>query len=103
MDGLEENPEAFERACLAEVERELSYPGTAPLMREPAGRELRGVRLDGSYPETEIVVTYLNLRKNHVEEVRFPLWQEEIFRAQDGSMLGPDNIAQEIWTWLIEP
>jgi hypothetical protein len=54
-------------------------------------------------PETEIMVTYLDLRKNQVEEVRFPLWQEEIFRAQDGSMLGPDNIAQEIWTWLIEP
>jgi hypothetical protein len=97
------DPESFERACLAEVERELSYPGTAGLMREPAGRELRGVRLDGSYPETEIMVTYLDLIGNQVEEQRFPLWQEEIFRAQDGTMLGPDNIAQEIWTWLIEP
>lgn len=103
MNGWEEDPEAFERACLAELKRELSNPSTARLMREPAGRELREVRLDGSYPATEIVVTYLDLREKKVEEQRFPLWQLEIFRAQDGTMLGPDNIAQEIYIWLIEP
>jgi hypothetical protein len=103
MDGWEEDPEAFERACLAEVERELSYPGTAPLMREPAGRELRGVRRDGAYPKTAIVVSFLNLKTGDVEEWRFPLWEWEIFRAEDGTMMGPDYVDQEIFTLLIEP
>jgi hypothetical protein len=103
MDGWEEDPEAFERACLAEVERDLSDPGTARLMREPAGRELRGIRLDGAYPKTAIVVSFLNLNTGDVEEWRFPLWEWEFFRAEDGTMMGPDYVDQEIFTLLIEP
>lgn len=49
-------------------------------MREPAARELRGTRLDGSYPKTAIVVSYLNLNSGGVEELRFPLWEEEGYR-----------------------
>lgn len=102
MDARKD-PEAFERAALSQVERELSDPRTAKLMLEPACRELRGIRLDGAYPKTAIVVSFLNLKTGDVEEWRFPLWEWEIFRAEDGTMMGPDYVAQEIFTLLIEP
>jgi hypothetical protein len=70
-------------------------------MREPAGREFRGVRLGGSYPKTAIVVSFLNLRTGEVEELPIPLWG---FRAGDGvMMLDPESIAKDIWVMLIEP
>jgi len=45
-------------------------------MREGADRELRGVHLDGSYPNTEIVVSYVDLNTGNVKETRFPVWKE---------------------------
>jgi hypothetical protein len=68
---------------------------------EPVGRELRQVRLDGSYPETVIVVSFLNLNSGVVEELRVALWNE--FRLADGTMQGPDIIVRDIWTMMIEP
>jgi hypothetical protein len=44
----------------------------AELMRQAAGRELRGARLDGSYPNTEIV-SYIDLRTGNEKEARWPL------------------------------
>ena len=102
MDVSEHDPEAFERALLAELERQLTDPATTRLMRdEPARRELREVRLDGSYPETVIVVSFRNLDSGTVEERRLPLWAR-YFRVSDGTVLPPDNIAGEIWLMLIE-
>jgi hypothetical protein len=49
------------------------------------------------------VVSFLNLKTGDVEEWRFPLWEWEIFRAEDGTMMGPDYVDQEIFTLLIEP
>lgn len=103
MDVSEQDPGAFERALLAELERQLTDPATTRLMRdEPARRELREVRLDGSYPDTVIVVGFLNLNSGLVQEWRYPLWEKH-FRVPDGTVLPPDNIASEIWTTLIEP
>jgi hypothetical protein len=61
------DPESFERAVLADLERRVSQPHAAYLMREPAGREFREARLDGSFPKTAIVVSFLNL---HTRSVR---------------------------------
>jgi hypothetical protein len=94
--------ESFERAVLADLERRVSKPVAAYLMREPAGREFREARLDGSYPKTAIVVSFLNLRTGSVEESRFPLWEEEGYRSGEG-VIDPESIAADIWTWLIEP
>jgi hypothetical protein len=103
MDVSEHDPGAFERALLAELERELTEPPTIRLMRDkPARREVRGVRLDGSYPETVIVVSVFNLDSEEVEDWRYPLWERD-FRVPDGTVLPMDNIASEIWTTLIEP
>jgi hypothetical protein len=62
------NAESFERAVFADLERRVSKPVAAYLMREPAGRGLREARLDGSYPKTAIVVSFLNLHTGSVEE-----------------------------------
>lgn len=94
-------PESFERAVLADLEQRLSGAVTAELMREPVAREFRGARLDGSYPNTVILVSYLNLNTGSVEESRFPVW-EEGYRAGK-TMLDPEGIAQDIWIWLTEP
>ena len=50
------DPEFFERAVLADLERRVSKPIAGDPMREPAGRVFRETRLDGSYPKTAIVV-----------------------------------------------
>jgi hypothetical protein len=94
--------ESFERAVLADLEGRVSKPVAAYLMREPAGREFRESRLDGSYPKTAIVVSFLNLRIGSVEESRFPLWEEQGYRSGEG-LTDPESIAADIWTWLIEP
>jgi hypothetical protein len=74
----------------------------ARLMREPAAREFRGARLDGAYPKTVILVSYLNLNTGEVEESPFPLWEEEGYHSGE-MMLDPESIAQDIYISLIEP
>ena len=69
---------------------------------DPVRREFRDVRLDGSYPETAIVVRFLDLDAGAVEEWRYPLW-EKWFRRPDGTVRAPDDIARDIWVMLIEP
>jgi hypothetical protein len=69
------HPESFELAVLADLEQNMGGH-TPELMREPAGREFRGARLDGSYPDTEIVENYLDLNTGNVKETRFPVWKE---------------------------
>jgi hypothetical protein len=69
------DPESFERAVLADLEENLGGH-TPELMRVPAGREFRSARIDGSYPNTEIVVSYLDLNTGNVKETRFPVWKE---------------------------
>lgn len=95
--------ESFERACLAELEPQLSHPVTARLMRDdPVRREFREVRLDGSYPETAIVVRFLDLDSGAIEELRYPLWEKR-FRLPDGTVLSPDATARDIWVMMTEP
>jgi hypothetical protein len=94
--------ESFERAVIADLEQRLSGSMTVDLMREdPVRREFRAIRLDGSYPNTAIVVSYLDINTGNVEEMRFPVW-EEGYRAGN-VILDPESIAEDIWTVLIEP
>jgi len=94
------DPESFERAVLADLE--LNVGGHTPeLMREDADRQLRGVQLDGSYPNTEIVVSYVDLRTGNEKESRWQVWAERYI--VDKRMFDPQSIADEIWMWLVEP
>jgi hypothetical protein len=94
------DPESFERAVLADLEQEVGGH-TPELMREDADRELLGVHLDGSYPNTEIVVSYLDLRTGNEKESRWLVWAERYI--VDKTMFDPQSIADEIWMWLVEP
>jgi hypothetical protein len=94
------DPESFERATLANLDRMVGGH-TSELMRVPAGREFRGARLEGSYPNTEIVVSYLDLRTGNEEEARWEVWAERYIVGK--TMFDPQSIAQEIWMWLIDP
>jgi hypothetical protein len=96
------DPESFERAVLADLEEILGGP-TPELMRVPAGRELRSARIDGSYPDTVIVVNYLDLNTGNVKETRFPVWQEGWGPRIRKENFDPQTVAQDIWLWLIEP
>jgi hypothetical protein len=93
--------ESFERAVFDDLLRRVSRPIAADLMRDPAGREFREARLDGSYPNTAIVVSFLNLYTRTVEEWRFPVW-EEGYRSGEG-FIDPESIGGDIWTLLHEP
>jgi hypothetical protein len=94
------DPESFERAVLAHLEQKVGGH-TPELMREPAGRELRGVHLEGAYPNTEIVVSYVDLRTGNEKESRWLLWADRYI--VDKTMFDPEAIADEVWMWLIEP
>jgi hypothetical protein len=96
------DPGSFERAVLADLEGNLGGH-TPELMREGADRELRGVHLDGSYPNTEIVVKYLDLNTGKVKETRFPVWKEGWGPRIRKENFDPQSVAQDIWVWLIEP
>ena len=92
------DPESFERAVLAGLEQRLSGSVSATVMRI-FGREFRGARVDGSYPDTTIVVSY-DLRTGGVEEERVSVWGD--FREGPGeTMLDPESLAEEIWIWLL--
>jgi hypothetical protein len=93
------DPESFERAILADLEQRMTHPVTVNMMRE-LGRVFHSALLDGSYPNTTIVVSFL-IHTGSVDEARFPVW-DEAHRA-DNEMLDPESIAELIWIWLIEP
>jgi uncharacterized protein YceH (UPF0502 family) len=61
MEVMGERSRVVERAVLADLEQRVSGQMTAELMREPARREFRSAHFDGSYPNTAIVVSYLDL------------------------------------------
>jgi hypothetical protein len=94
------DPESFERAVLADLEENLGGH-TPELMRVPAGREFRCARIDGSYPNTVIVVDYVDLNTGNVKETRFPVWKRGPRIRKEN--FDPQEIAQGIWVWLIEP
>ena len=68
------DPESFERAVLADLDQRVG--GHTPELMRELGREFRGARLDRSYPNTEIVVSWVDLNTGNVKETRFPVWKE---------------------------
>lgn len=94
------DPESYETAVLADLEQRVAHPVTVDLMREPAGRVFHSARLDGSYPNTTIVVSFL-IHTGSVEEARFPVLDEG--HRAGNEMLDPESIAELIWIWLMEP
>ena len=63
------DPESFERAVLADLEQ--SVGGHTPELMHELGRAFRGARIDGSYPNTEIVVDHLDLNTGKLGRTGF--------------------------------
>jgi hypothetical protein len=97
-----DDPESFERTVLADLEESLGGH-TPELMREPAGTKFRGARIDESYLNGVIVVSYLDLNTGNVKETRFPVWKEGWGPRIRKENFDPQSVAQDIWVWLIEP
>jgi hypothetical protein len=95
------DPESFERAVLADLEQ--SVGGHTPELMRELGRVFRAARLDGSYPNTEIVVNHLDLNTGKVKENRFPVWKEGWGPSLRKENFDPQEVALGIWIWLIEP
>jgi len=94
------DPESFERAVLVDLEQ--SVGGHTPELMRELGREFRGARLDGSYPNTEIVVNYRDLNTGNVKETRFPVWKEGWGPRVRKDNPDPQSVAEAIWIWLID-
>jgi hypothetical protein len=96
------DPESFERAVLADLEQ--SVGGHTPELMRELGREFRGARLDGSYPNTEIVVNCLDLNTGNVKETRFPCGKMDGDPASAGRTLIPRALRKSSgFGSLIEP
>jgi hypothetical protein len=48
-------------------------------------------------------VNYLDLNTGNVKETRFPVWKEGWGPSIRKENFDPQEVAQAIWLWLIEP
>jgi hypothetical protein len=88
---------AFEEAIRAETERQWRLLGDVPTERLQMG----AVRLEGSFPDTEIVLHFTDpLREERGEQTfRHHLWRRDDFVTEDGRPADPPDIAGLITTW----
>ena len=91
--------QAFEREAL-EATRSLLETQRDELRHW--GKELRDLRLEGSYPESKLVVEYEDLRDGTSGEAAFDLWGDW-FRASDGSRDHPETVAVIISANILVP
>jgi hypothetical protein len=103
---------AFEAACLKEIRESLERCEGADYDCSPF-RNLVGVELEGTYPDTAVVVTYCCKPRYDPkqEELRanFPIWSEP-GEYSDFKPLAPSSDEmwseageQEAYLWFIEP
>jgi hypothetical protein len=95
---------AWEQACLEAVREDLDRPGAKQHMLVPSGRILREVRLEGSYPDTRLVVAYTLSRSGEEGEMRFHLWEPDgLFVHSGGFRDEPEIVRNMIYAHVIEP
>jgi hypothetical protein len=103
---------AFEAACLKEIRESLERYGRADFDWSPF-RTLVGVELEGTYPDTAVVVTYRYKPeyKPITEDLRatFPIWTEpgeySDFKpfAPSSDEMWSEAGEREAFLWFIEP
>lgn len=99
-----ESRAAWEQACLEAVRGELAEPETRQDMLVPSGRIPRGVRLEGSYPDTQLVVEYTDARSGEERERGFELWRPDgLFVPSVGRRSEPVFVRDLIYAHIIEP
>ncbi|HEY3212304.1 MAG TPA: hypothetical protein VGL16_03745 [Actinomycetota bacterium] len=101
---------AFEAACLKEIRESLERCERADYDCSPF-RTLVAVELEGTYPDTAVVVTYRYKPRYDPkqEELRapFPVWSEEeryfMPFAPFSDEMWSEAGEQEVFLWFIEP
>ena len=101
---------AFEAACLRDIRESLERCDRAEYECSPF-RTLVAVELEGTFPDTAIVVKYRYKPRYDPkqEELRatFPIWSEELplFKpfAQSSDVMWSEAGEQEVFLWFIEP
>lgn len=82
--------EAYERRCLDEVRALFAE------WRRSASGHVRELRLEGSWPDTAVVIDYLD-RRGEARVRRIAVWNEN-WADDDGSPTAPDEFAALAWT-----
>lgn len=92
-----DDPEAYERDVRAATEGQLRRILDELGIGER--QELREVRLEGSYPNTEVVVTIWDTRvSDNPREVTYrkPVWAFPHYRPEKGVLEPPDHAAENV-------
>lgn len=99
-----ESRAAWEQAVLEAVREDLARPAAKKHMLTPSGRMLREVRLEGSHPNTLLVVAYTDVRSDEDGEMNFELWRPDgLFVHSDGARDEPEFARDMIYAHVIEP
>ena len=91
-----EELQAFEQEVCTEVQRISDH------LSEVVPKQLLAVTAvdaQGTFPETEIVVTVRDKTNDRERQSAYRLWGQDWFMAQDGRMASAEHVANLIATW----
>jgi hypothetical protein len=96
-----DNPEMYEQACIREVMGSLA----SSIVSDPTAAlplNVHGVRLDGVYPETRLILTLSRI--GSPEELEWRLWGDDFGEVlpDDSNRPGPKIVASEVMTQVYE-
>jgi hypothetical protein len=87
----------YERECLRETREQLPRVLASPRAR----RELREVRLEGTYPDTAIVVRLWDARFDKEVTQTYPIWKTPVLAGTRGIREPPNQVGMLITTWSL--
>jgi hypothetical protein len=88
---------AYERESLRETREQLTRLVAAPSVQY----ELREIRLEGTYPDTAIVVCVWDRRVDKERTTRYPIWKLGVLRGSRGIRESPYTVGMLITTWSL--
>jgi hypothetical protein len=93
-----EEPRAYELAVLRAVQEDLLRVDAFPR----GEKTVRDVFLEGGYPETGLVVTFVHTKTNREDRRTYRLWQDGLFDRGDGHRIDPAFADTLIYTNILE-
>lgn len=97
-DGPEDDPATYEQKCLADTREQL----TRVTSHEVEPYELRDVRLEGRYRDTQIVVSLWDRRYDKEVTRHYAIWREPSFVGSSGVRESPEAVAMLVTTWSLD-
>jgi hypothetical protein len=92
-----ERRHAYERESLRETREQLTRLVSAPSVPY----EVRDIRLEGTYPDTSIVVRVWDRRFDNETTTRYPIWKLGVFIGWRGARESPYTVGMLITTWSL--